>query len=179
MTYGAVAGRWAAALFELASEKHVLDDVERDVAFLQGELGHAGVSEHLFDVRVPQADKVRRIESLRPHLQTLTYNFLRLLLDRRRLEVLRELPAAFHALVLRERGAVEGIVESARELDAAELAGLETAVGAKLGKQVRLQTRVQPELLAGVRVFVDNKLVDFSAAGRLEGLRSKLLAARL
>lgn len=179
MNYGAVAGRWAGALFELASAKGVLDEVERDVQLLARELDAKGVADHLFDARVPQAVKRQRIEQLGGHLNQFTYNFLRLLLDRRRLEVLREFPAAFRDRLLRERGQVEGVVESARELGAPELESLAAAVGAQLGKQVSLEARLVPELLAGVRVFVDNKLVDSSASGRLEELRDKLLAARL
>ena len=179
MNYGAVAGRWAGALFELASEKGALAEVERDVQQLETELGAPGVSEFLFDARVAQARKREVIEKLGGQLNALTFNFLRLLLDRRRLEVLREFPAAFRARLLSERGVVEGVVESARPLGDAELESLAAAVGARIGKQVRLEARLEPELMAGVRVFVDNKLVDSSAAGRLEGLRGKLLAARL
>jgi F-type H+-transporting ATPase subunit delta len=174
-----VTARWAGALFELASEKNVLDQVERDVEFLAGELSVDSVSQHLFDARVALETKRGRIELLKPHLQELTYNFLCLLLDRRRLEVLRELHDAFRAQVLERRGAVEGVVESPRPLDAADLAKLQTALQAKLGKTVTLEARIVPELVAGVRVFVDNKLIDQSAVGRLEGLRERMLAARL
>jgi F0F1-type ATP synthase delta subunit len=44
---------------------------------------------------------------------------------------------------------------------------------------VTLETRIVPELLAGVRVFIDNKLLDQSAIGRLERLRTKLQSAPL
>lgn len=179
MNYGAVAGRWAGALFDLASEKGALDEVERDIQLLETELSVAEVAEFLFDARVPQAEKRQALEKLGGRLNALTFNFLRLLLDRRRMEVLRELPAAFRDRLLRSRGVVEGVVESARPLGEAELKSLAEAVGARIGKQVLLETRLEPDLMAGVRVFVDNKLVDSSAAGRLEALRSKLLAVRL
>jgi len=174
-----VAARWAEALFGLASDKGVLDQVERDVEFLAAELSVSSVAQHLFDARVPEEVKRGRLEQLRPHLQVLTYNFLRLLHDRRRLEVLRDLGAAFRELSLERRGQAEGVVESPRPLDAAELTALCGALSARLGKTVTLETRIVPELLAGVRVFVDNKLLDQSAVGRLEGLRSRLLAAPL
>ena len=146
---------------------------------LEQELSDSDVARHLFDARVPQASKRTSIEKLGGHVNALTSNFLHLLLDRRRLEVLREFPAAFRDRLMRERGMVEGVVESARALGDAELESLAAAVGAKLGKQVSLEARLQPDLMAGVRVFVDNKLIDSSASGRLETLRTKLLAARL
>jgi F-type H+-transporting ATPase subunit delta len=108
----------------------------------------------------------------------LTFNFLRLLLSKRRLEVLRELPGAFQKCVLDERGAVEGVVETPRPLSGRDLAELERALGARIGKQVKLENRLAPELMAGARVIVDNKLLDQSATGRLEGLRQRMLRAR-
>jgi F-type H+-transporting ATPase subunit delta len=112
-------------------------------------------------------------------LHPLCASLLRLLQAKNRLEVLRDLRGAFRRDVLRERNASEGYVESPRPLDAADLGRLAGALGTLLGRQVELENRVRPELIAGVRVFVDNKLIDQSVAGRLEGLRGKLLAAPL
>ncbi len=69
---------------------------------------------------------------------------------------------------LAEEGVVEGIVESARPLGSGELAELTVAFGAQLGKEVRLQNKISEDLIAGVRVIVDNKMVDSSVAGRFD-----------
>jgi F0F1-type ATP synthase delta subunit len=47
------------------------------------------------------------------------------------------------------------------------------------GRTVELEQRLAPELVAGVRVFVDNKLIDQSASGRLTQLRERMMGARL
>lgn len=179
MIAGSVTARYAAALFELAREQGLLERVAQDVDLLGAELDDPAVAAFLFDARVPVERKRRQLESLAVRLHPLTANFLRLLQDKKRLEVLRGLRGAFRRDLNRERNATEGYVESARPLGAAELASLAAALGGLLGKQVELENRVRPELLAGARVFVDNKLIDQSAAGRLEGLRGRLLAARL
>jgi F-type H+-transporting ATPase subunit delta len=179
MKVSPVAQRYAAALFELAREQGLLERVEVDVQRIAREVAQPPLSDLLFDARVAPADKRKRLEQLAAQLQPLTANFLRLLIDKRRLEVLREIGAAFHRNVLDERNASEGVVESARPLGQGELAELSVALGSILGRQVQLEQRLAPDLLAGVRVFIDNKLIDQSAAGRLEGLRSKLLGARL
>ena len=169
-----VTARWAQALFDLASDKGVLDGVERDVGFLAAEFSVPEVSKHMFDARVPAEVTRQRLELLKPHVLGLTFNFLRLLHDRGRLEVLRDLGVAFKDLSNAKHGLAEGVVETPRPLGAAELESLSAALSAKLGKQVKLETKIVPELLAGVRVFVDNKLLDQSATGRLERLRHQL-----
>jgi F-type H+-transporting ATPase subunit delta len=176
---GPVAMRYATALFELAREKGVLERVEADVARLDAELSGPGGSAWLFDARVSEADKRRRLEGLAAGLQPLTANFLRLLLDKRRIGVLREIGAAFRRNLLAERNASEGVVETPRPLGAGEMAELSVALGRLLGRTVELEQRIAPELVAGVRVFVDNKLIDQSAAGRLTQLRERMLGARL
>lgn len=179
MSAGPVAMRYATALFELAREQGVLERVEADVARLDAELSAPGGSAWLFDARVPEADKRRRLETLAAGMQPLTANFLRLLLDKRRIGVLREIGAAFHRNVLAERNASEGVVLTPRPLGAGELAELSVALGRLLGRTVGLEQRLAPELVAGVRIFIDNKLIDQSAAGRLVQLRERLMGARL
>ena len=178
MRVSPVTARYATALFELAREKGLLERVAADVEFLEGRLADPALRQ-LFDARVHAAKKRERLEALRPHLQPLTASFLVYLLDRRRLEVLQGLQVAFKGCLLRERNAVEGIVESPRPLRPGELAELAVALGARLKKQVELKNRVNPALIAGVRVLIDNKLIDQSVQGRLEGLRSRLLTARV
>ncbi len=176
---GPVAARYANALFQLAREKGQLESVARDMASIEALLASEAESGWIFDARVTAGDKRARIERVAQGLSTITGNFLRLVADKRRIELLRELPAAFKRCLLLERGAVEGQVESARPMAPGELAELSVALGAALKKEVSLSARVVPELLAGVRVLVDNRMLDVSALGRLEALRSQLNSARL
>lgn len=176
---GPVAVRYATALFQLAREKAQLERVTLDVATIADLLAHPEKSEWLFDARLPAKEKRKRIESLVSGMSPVTANFLRLVADKRRLDLLRELPWAFKRCVLQDRGAVEGVVESARPIVPGELAELAVTLGAILKKEVTLHARVVPELLAGARILVDNRMLDVSAQGRLESLRAKLLSARL
>ena len=128
MSGGPVTARYATALFELAREKGLLERVEADVELLAGELADARVAAFLFDARVPEADKRRRLETLASRLHPLSANFLRLLHDKGRLEVLRGLRAAFRRQLNQERNATEGQVESARPLGPAELASIAGAL---------------------------------------------------
>jgi F-type H+-transporting ATPase subunit delta len=176
---GAVALRYATALFELARERGALDAVAADVERVARVAADPERGAWIADARVGAATKRERIERLAADLHPLTANFLRLLADKRRLEVLAELRPAFRRCLLAERNSAEGVVESARPLDAAQIETLTQSLAGLLGKRVELETRVRPELIAGVRVIVDNKLIDQSAAGRLEGLASRLRHARL
>lgn len=176
MKVGPVATRYATALFELALEKGALELVQSDVSTIARAVA---TNSKLLDPRTPHAVVHEQVEKLARQLDPLTANFVRLLRDKRRVEVLRELEQAFKRCMLAHENTVEGVVESARPIGSGELAELAVALGAQLKKQVHLESKLVPELIAGVRVFIDNRLIDQSATGRLDLLRNKLMRARV
>ena len=174
-----VSTRYAGALFGLAQRTGVLDAVGRDVEQLGLQMASPGVRDFLCGSQASLAERRAGLDKLSADYHALTKNLLSLLLDKRREAVLVGLPDAFAQRRLQEQGAGEGEVAAARPLDAADLDALAASLGKLLGKQVLLKSRLAPDLLAGVQVTVDNRMLDTSVRGRLEGLRRKLLDAPL
>ena len=174
-----VTRRYADALYELAVEKDQLAAVRADVEALTLELDVPGVTAWLLDARVEPSERRSKFGLVTGSLSTLTQNFVQLLFDKHREAVLADFGAAFQARIRQEQGIAEGVVESPRPLGAGELAELEVALGARLEKRVVLDNRMTADLVAGVRVTVDNRMIDYSVQGRLDELRRKLLEAPL
>jgi F-type H+-transporting ATPase subunit delta len=171
--------RYTGALYGLARRKGVLQAVSRDMERLGRELATPALARLLEN---PRADIVAKRKALAPILDgmhELAQNCVNLLLDKRREGVLAGLALAFHLRELEERGAVQGVVESARALDASDVERLSAAIGARLGKELLLENRIVPELIGGARVLAANRLVDMSVQGRLEGLRRKMMDASM
>jgi F-type H+-transporting ATPase subunit delta len=133
----------------------------------------------LFNPRIDLSTRRGAIEPALRGAHALTRNFVHLAFDRGREDVLRGLAAAFHRRTLSERNQVEGVVESARPLDAADVARIAAGVGRALGKELLLTNRIAPELVGGVRVVAGNRMLDGSLQGRLDALQRRLLAAQL
>jgi F-type H+-transporting ATPase subunit delta len=171
--------RYTEALFELASEKGLVDEVHADVEKIAIELADDVVRGWLFDARISLAERRAKLENVLQGCSQLTRNFAGLLFAKNRELVLADLAAAFRQRWLASRGAAEGHVESALALGSAEISELAAAIGAKLGKEVMLENRINSELVGGVRVFVDNRLIDYSVRGRLAGLRRKMMESEL
>lgn len=112
-------------------------------------------------------------------MHELVGNFVNLLFDKRREEVLRHLGPVFRQRLLEENGAAEGYVETARPIGDGELGQLAEAVGKRIGKTVTLENRVQPELMGGMRVVVGSRMLDRSFSGHLESMRKRMLEAPL
>ena len=179
MNLDPVTTRWAGALFNLAKKGGALDDVGRDLERVGAEMKSAAVRAFLLGGNATQSEKVAKFEGLVSSFHPLTRNFVSLLFDRRREEVLVGVHEAFQRRLEDEQGVAQGVVESPHTLGPAELDQLETALGAQLGKRVRLTTRTNSDLVAGVRVIVGSHMIDYSVQGRLDGLRRKMLEARL
>jgi len=169
--------RYADALFNLARSTGRLEDVRRDVEHMERELAKEGVGAFVFDARISAATRREKIQPLFQGATPLFGDFVSLLFDKRREEVLRKLGEAFHRRVLREQGGAEGVVESAEALDSAEMERIAAALGATLKKDLALENQIEPELIGGVRVIVENKMIDLSLRGRLAALRKRMLEA--
>lgn len=168
-----LAQRYASALFDLARERDALDAVAADLDRLEAMLAESRELERLFSSPVvSRAEQRRAVLALaeRAGMGELVRNTLGVLADHRRLPALRAIARAFRARLAEQRGEVTAEVVSAAPLAADDLATLESAVARFAGRKVRLETSVDPTLLAGLVVRVGSRMVDASLRRRLQQL---------
>lgn len=179
LSAGPVTTRYAEALFALARRKGVLEQVAADVRRIASELASPRVRQLLMNPHIDRQQRLAKLERVLGGAQPIVRNFVALLFGRGRETVLLDLGQAFHRLLLDAQGVIEGVAESARPMDTAELDALATRLGARLGKRVLLRNEVRPELIGGVRVTVGSRRIDQTVASRLEGLRRHMMEAPL
>jgi F-type H+-transporting ATPase subunit delta len=103
-------------------------------------------------------------------------NLAGLLLTRRRIALLPAISAEYERLLDAARGVVAATVTSATPLEAADEDALRQRVETMTGRTVRLAAVVDPSLIGGLTLQVGDRLLDASVRGRLERLRSQLVA---
>ena len=101
----------------------------------------------------------------------LTANFLRLIARNRRLFAAADMLKNFRALLARERGEVTAEVASAHALTPAQMQQLSDMLRTSIGKNVQIDTRVDPGLLGGLIVKVGSKMIDNSLRTKLSNLK--------
>jgi F-type H+-transporting ATPase subunit delta len=109
-------------------------------------------------------------------LHRLIRNFLLVVISHRRTKDLAGICQEFAAEVDKRLGWLPADIASAQELSPQQKEEVERTLGVKLGKMIRANYRVDPNLLAGVRARVASKEYDASLRGKLEGMRQKLTA---
>jgi F-type H+-transporting ATPase subunit delta len=169
-----MAGRYAAALFELAKDQQQIERVEADVKAFQSMLDGSGDLRRLVRSPVISADdQLRALTALlgKAGISGLTGNFFRLITRNRRLYAVGDILKTFRALLARERGEVNADVATAHALSPAQMQVLSDTLKASIGKNVQINTRVDPNLLGGLIVKVGSRMIDSSLRTKLNNLK--------
>lgn len=101
-------------------------------------------------------------------------NFLMTLAENRRIGLLPEIAAQFEVLRAEVEGVVDVEVIAAREIAAPQEKRLTAALAKRLGREVRLHTRIDASLLGGAVLRAGDLVIDGSLKGRLARLDSAL-----
>ena len=172
-----IAGRYATAIFELAQEERSLETVERDFATLRGLIDESPDLNRLVTAPVFSRDEQKKgIDAILRRMEAapLTTRFVLLLASKRRLFALTDIIRGFNALLSKQRGEVNAEVTSARPLKDAEVEELKKILKSKLGRDARLEAKVDPTLLGGLVVKVGSRMIDSSLRTKLEGIRAAM-----
>jgi ATP synthase F1 delta subunit len=101
-------------------------------------------------------------------------NLLYVLVDKRRIGQFDGIARAFIKEAAAKEGVSRGTVESAAELTKKQVKRLEEETGKLLRRNVRLEPEVNPQLIGGVRIYVDGKLIDASIRRKLDELKEQI-----
>ena len=176
-----VAGRYATALFDLAKDDGALDAVAQDLNRFDGMLAESKDLERLVRSPVFSADDQGRALSAllgKAALSPLSVNFFKLLAANRRLFVVNDVIKGFRALLARHRGEASAEVTSAHALSDQQLSELKSALKATAGRDVRIETRVDPSILGGLIVRLGSRMIDSSLKTKLNNLKFAMKEVR-
>lgn len=101
-------------------------------------------------------------------------NFVSAVLDNRRFVLLPLIAQQFELLKASEEGVVEAQIETAFELNAAQLDELKSLLATKFSKKIETTVRVNQELIGGVRMTIGDDVIDASVRGKLAALSASL-----
>lgn len=172
-----VAGRYATALFDLATEDGSLAIVERDLAALDAALrDSADLRALIASPVVSREDQGRAMAAVARAmgLGPFVANTLGLMAAKRRLFVLPRVIAAVQALARAARGEVTAEVTAAAPLSDAQAAALSAALRGTAGKDISMTVTIDPSLIGGLVVKLGSRMIDTSVRAKLAKLQNMM-----
>ncbi len=176
-----MAGRYATALFDLASESNAIDAVKADLDRFDGMV--AASADLLRLVRSPVFSTDEQLQALGAVLEKagiggLAARFLKLVTANRRLFAVRDMIKAFGALVVSHKGEVTAEVTVAEKLNDKHLEALRAALKSVSGKDVDLDIKIDSSIIGGLVVKLGSRMVDTSLRTKLNAIKHAMKEAR-
>jgi F-type H+-transporting ATPase subunit delta len=172
-----LAGRYASALFDLARDERQIDAVSRSLDTLGSALLDSRDFAELVDSPVVDRDGAgKAFAALAPSLglDPITTNFLGVLARNGRKSALRPIIRAFRRLASEHRGETTAEVVTAHPLKDDQVAALKKQLRARAGRDVNLETEVDPNILGGIVVKLGSQRIDASIRTKLNRLASAM-----
>ena len=172
-----IARPYAEAAFRLADAQGKLADWSATLANLASVAADARVRAAIGDPNFPAAKIAGLfIAILAGKLTGETENFVRVLAENGRLEVLAEIRAQYEVLKNEREGVVEAEISTAFDMDQAQLADLVGRLEKRTGRKVRARVSVDKSLIGGVKIAIGDQVIDGSARAQLGALENALKA---
>jgi F-type H+-transporting ATPase subunit delta len=176
-----MAGRYAAALFDLANETNAIDAVKADLDRFDALIAES--SDLLRLVRSPVFSTDEQLQALgavleRAGIGGLAARFLKLVTSNRRLFAVRDMIKAFRELVAQHKGEITAEVTVAERLNDKHLEALRTALKSVSGKDVELDVKIDPSIIGGLVVKLGSRMVDTSLRTKLNAIKHAMKEAR-
>jgi F-type H+-transporting ATPase subunit delta len=126
--------------------------------------------------QIPERQKRRALDGLTEGMKTSTTNFMKVLVDNGREEILGDVLIRYEQLVKEHLGRIEVEVTTAVELSEEQQDRLRERLGSVLeGREIILEISVNPDLIGGAVFRYRGRMMDGSIRGRLESLREGML----
>ena len=168
-----LAGRYASALFALARDERQIEAVSRSLELLAQALVDSReftelVSSPLIDRK--EAGRAMGAIAQQLSLDPVTTNFLGVLARNGRKAQLQNVIRFFRRLAAEHRGETTAEVVTANPLNDDQLAALKQQLRARAGRDVAIETRIDPEILGGIVIKMGSQMIDASIRTKLNRL---------
>lgn len=176
MLKGAVARRYAGAIFNIALKQQTLDRTLEDVREIARLFSHRKLAYLLREPKIPMQRKETTIrEALAPRVLPTSLNLALLVVQRELVDTMQNIARELEQLVLDYHNQAIAEVTTAAQVNEAQQARIRQALEKRTGKTILLQSKVDPTILGGVVARVGDQVIDGSIQHRLQVLRQQLL----
>jgi F-type H+-transporting ATPase subunit delta len=173
-----IAAVYANALFEVAKEHEILDEIRDQLrAFVQAMNENAEMRFFFFSPQFSTEEKKEGLHAALENAADVFMNFLEALLERSRMPVIFRIRDRYEKLWDEEEKVLPVEVTSAIELEDGTVESIADRIREQTGRKVEISSRVDPDIIGGIVLQVGNSILDASIRNRLNQLRRQVAQA--
>ena len=181
MDQGLVPNRYAKALYKFATEKGQAQRVYELMKHLAATFaGEQNLQQVIANPFVPVEDKTKLLITAAcadSKTDTCFVDFLRLLQDNNRIDLIRQMALSYETLYRRENNIYKVNIVTAAQLPADEIKRLHDLVEKHLnGASMEFTQSIDPVLIGGFVININSERLDASVSNELKQLRLQLLS---
>lgn len=169
-----IASKYANAIFEIAQDNNILQEVAEQLSLIQQNLFSLPDAVKFFQNPIipQQAKKDLLYKAFNEDFSPIIINFLLLLVDKNRIGIFNDIFQIFTNLKNQALGIIVADVITAFPLSKQFEDKLSKKLQAISGKNIILRKHIDISILGGIIVSIGDKRIDGSAAGRLRALKN-------
>jgi len=176
MLAGKAADRYAKALYDTARPEGCLPDILSNFSAIKAAVAASPeLRMFLADYMIPRSRRYSALEEIfmtRVHARM--WQFIRFLESRKRCGLLADIADVFFDIHRRAEGVVAASIASAFPLEEQSVEAVSRAIGGKVSGKLFVTTRVNPNLIGGFTLAIEDILYDLSVSGALNKLRRNI-----
>ncbi|PVU98081.1 hypothetical protein BB559_001782 [Furculomyces boomerangus] len=169
-----IEGRYATALYQSASSKGALSNVEADLNALEKKISSNQVLKEFLTSPLSGKHSKEQLLCSQKDINETTANFFKLLVDNNRVNIITPIIQSYTRLMKAHRGIVPVKVTTAVPIDSASLSQVREIVASrnlvKDFKQLEVSNTVNPSILGGMVIEFGDYTVDMSVSSKLAKL---------
>ncbi len=168
---------YAEALFQIADESGRVEEVYEELQQLEGIFNDSKeFSAFLTSPKVDRREKKRLLQkALSPAYSRQTIHFLLTLIDKNREILIPHMANEFKDILDRIHNRIDVEITSTVQLQDDVIRKATETLSRSLNKEVIVHQKMNPDILGGIIVRVEDRILDGSILGQIERLREQML----
>lgn len=181
MDQSAITVRYAKAFFSAAKEKKKLEKLKTDMQLVYEVCSTSKDFILLLESPIVKTSKKAKLVStiFSEKIDELSMNFLLLIIQNKRDIHIPGICRNFLDLTRKDQNIKSAVLTTASEVDATTLKKIEQLLAKELNASVELATRINPDILGGLVLRIDDKQYDASVSTQLKKIKQSLLETEL
>ncbi len=174
------ANRYSLALYELASESNLLENIEKNSSELLNLISvNDEFNKLIKDPTVSQDNLTNIVDKISENfkLENLFKNFLCFLVKNRRFFYIEQILKSFEEICSEKRGEIKAEIKSAKQLSETEINKITDELSNNFKSKIKLNYKYDQSLIGGLIVQVGSTMIDTSIKNKLQQIENKMIEA--